>query len=71
MTETLADVSWAPDTTGVEASAAASRFAANIGISDAPDSMIAVTRPSSRPAAFARSAARSFASETAFSSAWR
>jgi hypothetical protein len=65
---TEAVVSCGPDTTGVEASAAAF---AKTGTGAAPDSEIAVTRPSSRPAAFASTAARSPASATALASAWR
>ena len=50
--------------------AAAEAFAAN-GTGAEPDSEIAVTLPSERPAAFASTAARSFASSTAFASACR
>ena len=69
MTLTDAVVSWAPETTGVE-SCAAEAFAAN-GTGADPDSAIAVTRPSERPAAFASISARAFASSTAFASACR
>jgi len=70
VTLTDAVVSSEPETTGVESCAAEAFAAYGTGAED-PDSAIAVTRRSERPAAFARISARAFASSTAFASACR
>jgi len=70
VTLTDAVVSSEPETTGVESCAAAAFAAYGTGVTD-PDSAIAVTPPSERPAALARIYARAFASPTAFASACR